>query len=34
VIATPGFEELDKDEMLKIIRVGKEGAAGKKSKRK
>ena len=24
VIASPGFEDLDKDEILKIIRVGKE----------
>jgi hypothetical protein len=24
VIESPGFEDLDKDEMLKIIRVGKD----------
>jgi len=34
VIQSPGFEELDKDEMIKIIRVGKESKAVKKSAKK
>ena len=32
VIASPGFEDLDKDEILKIIRVGKESKKARKAK--
>ena len=32
VIASAGFEDLDKDEILKIIRVGKESKKARKLK--